>query len=153
NDQRWTGDPFRRVIASVLPTVPAATAAKLLGWARPYVERDPGGLRWVATVAGANKILDPISLLEEATRKPTATADDWLCLALARKPEDLNAAKAKLTPNAYLAAAAVLLETSAGKEFSPETASVAEKRQFAQARLAVKLSLGKSEDAAKVLEA
>ncbi len=120
-DPRWAGDPFRRVIASVVPTVPTATAAKLLGWTRPHVERDPGGLGWVADIARTHKVFDPIPLLEEATRRPTATADDWLCLALARKPDDLNSARAKLTPAAYLAAVSLLLETAAGKEFDPSS--------------------------------
>ena len=151
-DPRWAGDPFKRVIASVAPAVPSKMAAKLLEWTRPIVERDPGGLRWIASIGGQTKALDPIPLLEEATRLPTATADDWLDLALARKPDDLNAGRAKLSPAAYLAAASILQESPAAKEFSPILGSTAEKRLFTQAQLAVKLSCGKPEEATRILE-
>src|SRR5204862_6194615 len=52
-DPRWTGDPFRRVAAAVVPAVPPAAAATRLNWARPHAERDPGGLGWLAEKAAA----------------------------------------------------------------------------------------------------
>ena len=120
------------------------------GLTRPHVER-PGGLRWIADVAIA-QVFDPVPLLEEATRRPTATADGCLSLALARKPDDLSSARARLTPAAYLAAVSLLLETPVGKSFRPELTSLVEKRLFAQSRLAVKLSVGKPDEATTILE-
>jgi tetratricopeptide (TPR) repeat protein len=151
-DPRWAGDPFRRIIGAVVPKVQTPVAAKLLAWARPYVERDPGGLGWLAETAGAHRVFDPVPVLEEATARKGTTADDWLRLALARKPDDLNGARGKVSPAAFWGATAVLLETPAGKDFAPRLADHAEKRTFAQARLGVKLSRNKTDEATKFLE-
>jgi tetratricopeptide (TPR) repeat protein len=149
-DPRWAGDPFRRIVASVAERVPSEAGTKLLKLVRPHLERDPDGLGWLADVPG--KLIDPIPLLEEAVRKPNATADDWLRLALARKPAELNGARGKLLPQAYFAAVAVLQETKQGTGFKPELTGPSDKRLLAQSRLALQLSLGKPEEAAKVLE-
>jgi len=151
-DPRWTGDPFRRLIANVIPKVQMPVAVKLLNWTRPFVERDPGGLGWLAAVASANRVFDPIPLLDEAITKKTASADDYLRLAVARKPTDLLVARGKVPAAAYLGAAAILLETPAGKDFAPGVVSGAERRLFAQARLAVKLSRNEAEGAMTVLQ-
>jgi tetratricopeptide (TPR) repeat protein len=151
-DPRWAGEPFRRVVGSVVPTLPTTTAAKLLNWCRPFVEKDPGGLGWLGETAALHQVFDPIPILEEATQRPTATADDWLRLGLYKGiPAFLNARK-KLTPAAYLAAAAVLCEMPAGKDFKPEPRDAAEERLYAQVCLALDLSRGKPEEATKVLE-
>lgn len=151
-DPLWAGDPFRHIIASVASSVPTDTGTKLANWTRPYVDRDPGGLGWLAELASTCKLFDPVPLLEDATRSRNANADDWLRLALYRKPNDLDGAKAKLAPPAYVAAAAVLMESKAGKDFEPLLENASEKRLFAQARLALHLSRGKPENAAKDLE-
>lgn len=151
-DPRWAGDPFRRLITSVVSSVPHSVAAKLLHLARPHVERDPGGLGWLAETADRYRVFDPIPILVEATTRPGATPDDWLRLALERGPADLVAARSRLSTAGYLATAAVYLETPAGKDFTPELTTPAERRLFAQARLAVKLSCGETAAAAKVLE-
>jgi tetratricopeptide (TPR) repeat protein len=151
-DPRWAGEPFRRLVTAVVPTVPTPMAANLLTWSRPHVERDPGALGWLAETADRYRVFDPVPVLLEATARPNATADDWLQLALTRGPDDLKAARGKLPVPAYLAAAAVFFETPAGKDFGDQPANPAERRLFAQSRLAVKLSRGKPEEAAKVLE-
>ncbi|MBA4066444.1 MAG: hypothetical protein C0501_22570 [Isosphaera sp.] len=151
-DPRWGGDSFRRLVGSVVPKVQVPVAAKLLAWSRPHVERDPNGLGWVGETAAAHRVFDPVPVLEEATRRPGATADDWLRLALARSPADLNGCRGAVTPTPYLAAAAVLNETPAGKDFVPDLRDAAWRRAFAQARLAVKLSRGASAEAVTVLE-
>jgi tetratricopeptide (TPR) repeat protein len=151
-DPLWAGDPFRNMIASVASSVPVDAGSKLAHWARPFVERDPGGLGWLAEIASANKHFDPVPILEEATRKRSASADDWLRLALAHESSDLNDAKGRLAPAAYVAAAAVLIETRAGANFEPRLENAPEKRLFAQARLALHLSRGMPQDAAKALE-
>ena len=84
-----------------------------------------------AKTAGAHRVFDPVPVLEEATAKKTATADDWLRLALARKPDDLDGARGKVPPAAFFGALAVLLETPAGKDFAPRLANPAEKRTSA----------------------
>lgn len=151
-DPRWMGEPYRRLVASVVPTLPNPAAVKLLTWSRPHVERDPGGLGWLAETADRFRVFDPVPVLVEATTRPGATADDWLQLALVRGADDLRAARGKLHPAAFISAAAVFEECPAGKGFSPELTTAAERRLFAQARLAVKLSRGKSAEASKVLE-
>jgi tetratricopeptide (TPR) repeat protein len=151
-DPRWAGEPFRRLVTSVVPGVPTPVAAKLLNRSRPFVERDPGGLGWLAATADRYRVFDPVPVLAEATTRPTATADDWLRLALTRGPEDLKAARGKLPPAPYLAAVAVFLETPGAGGFEPELSSPTERRLFAQARLAVKLSRGEPDEATQVLE-
>jgi tetratricopeptide (TPR) repeat protein len=151
-DPRWAGDSFRRLVGSVVPKVQVPVAAKLLTWSRPHVERDPNGLGWLGETAAAHKVFDPVPVLEEAARRKGATADDWLRLALVRTPADLNGCRGAVLPAAYLAAAAVLNETPAGKDFVPDLQDAAWRRSFAQARLAVKLSRGASAEATKVLE-
>jgi cellulose synthase operon protein C len=152
-DPRWAGDPFRYLIASVVPKVQVPVAATLLNWCRPYVDREPGGLGWLATLGAAHGVFDGVPLLVEVTQRPTATSDDWLRLALARKPDDLNAARGKVPPGAFFGAAAILAETPAGKDFTPELATPAEKRLYAQSRFGVKLSRHKPDEAVKILEA
>jgi tetratricopeptide (TPR) repeat protein len=151
-DPRWFGDPFRRLVAAVVPTVPTSVAGELLRWARPYVEREPGGLGWLAETADRYRIFDPIPLLVEATGRPGATADDWLRLALIRSSDDLRMARNTLSPAAYFAAVAIFVESPAGKSFEPELSTPAERRLFTQARLAVQLSRGNSATAATVLK-
>lgn len=152
-DPRWVGDPFRRVISSLAASLSHEVARQLLTWAKPHIAHDPGGLGWLADTAVANKILDAVPLLEEATRSSAATADDWLRLAIIRSPSDLKAARARITSAAYVAAAAVLRETPAGKDFKPELADSVDRRRFVQAQLGLYLSRGKPDEAAKVLEA
>ncbi len=151
-DPRWIGDSFRRVVASVIPKLQIPVATKLLNWSRPHAERDPVGLAWVAEVAGTFRLFDALPLLEEATRRRGATADDWLRLAIARNPEDLNGAKGKVAPASFLSAVAVLMETPQGKEYRPELTSTAERRTFAQALLSLALSANNPDRATKVLE-
>lgn len=152
SDPRWMGEPFRRLIGSVVPTLPTTIAAKLLKWCRPQIERDPGGLGWLAEVAAEHHVFDPLPLLEEATQRSTSTADDWLRLAIRKGPAALRTARAKLNPTAYLAAAAVFREMPEGKDFDPEPRDASEKRLYAQVRLALHLSREKSDAASKVLE-
>ncbi|HVL11775.1 MAG TPA: tetratricopeptide repeat protein, partial [Gemmata sp.] len=154
-DPRWAGDPFLRIVSAVVPKVQPPAAEKLVAWSRPYAERNTGGLRWLAdiAVASGNPALDPVALLDEATKRKDANIDDWLRLALARRPEDLNLARGKVQPADYFGAAAVLLETTAGRGFTPALGSSAEGRMLAQARLGVKLSRNKTQEAAALLEA
>jgi tetratricopeptide (TPR) repeat protein len=151
-DPRWAGEPFRRLIGTAVPKVPTPAAEKVLQWVRPQVEREPGGLGWLGQTAALAGVLNPVAILEEATRRPTATADDWLRLAMARDPADLQSARKKLTAQAYLSAAAVFLQTPQGKGFEPGTLTAPEKRLFAQVRLSLQLSRNQPEEAAKILE-
>lgn len=152
HDPRWAGEPFRRLIAICVSKLKRPAATALLNACRPFVEREPGGLGWLAEMAARHQVFPPDALLREAVSSPLATADDWLRLALWGRPEDLNAAKARLPVPAYLAAAAVLRETSAGRDFAPVLTTPAEVRGFAQARLAVKLSRHQPAEAIRELE-
>ena len=151
-DPRWAGDPFRRLVASVVPAVPPRAARNLLYWSRPFVERDPGGLGWLAETADRYRVFDPIPVLVEATARPTATPDDWLRLALTRGADDLRAARTKVPAAGYLAAVAVFLETPEGAEFTPKLTNPVERRLFVQVRLRLKLSQSKPAEASKILD-
>lgn len=153
-DSRWAGEPFRRLMAGVVERVPPAATPQVLAWCKSVVEREPGGPAWLAARSPAAE-----SILAAATAAPTATADDWLRLAIHRgmDAEQVNAtfaaARGRLQPSAYFAAAAVFAETPAGKTWTPTATDPAEKRAFTQARLAVALSRADSDGAVKVLEA
>ncbi len=151
-DPRWAKEPFRQLIGSIIPSLSTPIASKLLSWCRPSVERDPGGLGWLADTAAANRVFDPIPVLEEATQRPLATADDWLRLGIYRGAEAIKAARPKIPAAAFLAMAAVFRETPRGVEFDPGPLDVTEKRTYAQARLGLHLSRNKPEQAKKVLE-
>lgn len=151
-DPRWAGEPFRRLVSSVVPKLQVPVATKLLNWCRPHAERDPGGLAWVGEMAAVHHVFDAVPVLEAAARGKHATADDWLRLALLHKPEDLNGGRATVPAAAFLSAAAVLVETQAGKDFVPELSTAEERRQFVQARLALQLSRNKTAEARKLLE-
>lgn len=159
-DPRWGGEPFRRMVGHVLPALPPAAAGAVLAQCRPLVERDPGGLAWVADRAAALRLPEAGALLDAAVRAPGATADDWLRKALFVSREDpaagpavLAAARAQLPAAAYFALAAVYCDTAAGSTFVPEAATPAEHRVLAQARLSVKLSRAQPAEGGKVLEA
>jgi tetratricopeptide (TPR) repeat protein len=160
-DYRWAGDPFRRVVAAVLKEVPPPVGVKVIGWCRPLVERDPGGLGWVASCYAALGVAgDTEAALLAALRGQTANADDWSRLVVHRAAAGrkdsmaaaLDAARARLTPPAFFALAAAVQETPGGKDWAPKLTGPAENRAFAQARLAVKLSRSDPTAATKVLE-
>jgi cellulose synthase operon protein C len=162
SDSRWAGDPFRRLIRGVIERLPPETGANVAAWCRPLVEREPGGLGWLAECLKAvGKTVDAEAALVAATQSPLATADDWFRLALhhaeaGRKPaaaSALEAARGKLQPPVYFALAAAYVETAAGRDWSPDLGEIAAKRAFAQARLAVKLSRSARIEAIQLLDA
>jgi tetratricopeptide (TPR) repeat protein len=160
-DYRWGGEPFRRLAAGVLKDVPPPAGVKVIGWCRPYVEREPGGLGWVAgCYAALGMTGEAEGVLVAATKAPSANADDWSRLVVHQAAggkeamaESLAAARAKLTPPAFFALAAAVRETPGGQNWSPGLNDHTEKRAFAQAQLAVKLSRSDPAAATKVLEA
>jgi tetratricopeptide (TPR) repeat protein len=158
-DPRWAGEPFRRMVGHVLPTLPGPAAVAVLDVCRPLVDRDPNGPPWVADWAAALKQPDAPALLAAATARVGATGDDWLRRALAASKEDaaagpqvIAAAKLKLTPQAHADLVAAFADTAAGSTFVPAATTPEEKRLLARARLAVKLSRGLYADAGKLLE-
>lgn len=158
-DARWAGEPFRRLIRSALEKLPNEQGAAIVPGCRPLVERDPGGRGWLAAAFDSvGRLQDAEAVLTAAVKSPAATADDWFRLALHQSKnklavkETLTAAREKLLPPVYFGLAAAVLETPAGKDWSPTLADPAEKRAFAQARLAVKLSQSARKDAMQVLE-
>jgi tetratricopeptide (TPR) repeat protein len=160
-DPRWAGDPFRRVVAGVLEGLPRETGRKVVGWCRPLVEAEPGGLGWLAgCYASVGAAAEADAALVAATNLPTATSDDWLRLALHHATANrtdaaaatLAGARSRLTPAAYHALAAAYQETPHSKGWTPELTDAAGRRAFAQARLAVKLSRSEPAEAIRVLE-
>lgn len=160
-DPRWAGEAFRRMVAGVLDRVPPPAAAELVSLCKRFVERDPGGLGWLASCYTAvGKKAEADAALVAATQANTASADDWLRLAshygaTGRKDlatSTMKTAYQKLTSPLFFGLAAVFAETAGGKEWAPALKEPAEKRAFAQAQLAIKLSLSNQASAAKVLE-
>lgn len=151
-DPRWAGEPFRRLMGSVIDRAAPPDAAKVAALCRPLVEREPGGAAWLAARSPAAAD----AVLAAAAAAQTATADDWLRLALYR-PADRAAtfagARRKLAPSAFFAIAAVFAETADANGWVPDVTDPADKRAFTQARLAVALSRGDADGAARVLEA
>jgi tetratricopeptide (TPR) repeat protein len=151
-DPRWYGEPFRHLVSSALPGIPASSSARILSMVRPFVEREPGGLGWLAETAAASKVMDVVPMLLDATQRQGATPDDWLRLAIQRDGEDLTRSREKLVPGAYLAAAALYCATPAGKAFEPVLRNASERRLFIQAQLALHLSRDRTADATHVME-
>jgi tetratricopeptide (TPR) repeat protein len=160
-DSRWAGEPFRRLMAGVIERVPPAVGATVVTWCKPLVERDPGGLRWLAQCSAAvGKANEAEALLTTATQAAPPSADDWLDLAIhqaasGRKDaadQTLTRSRERLSPALFFSIAAAFRETPAGKGWAPKTDTPAEKRHFAQACLALKLSRSERAEAAKVLE-
>lgn len=160
-DPRWAGEPFRRVVAHLLPTLPAEQSLRVIGWCKPLVEKMPGGLGWLAecyTAVGATA--DAETVLAAAVSSPTATPDDWVRFALRPTTgnrstmidETMTTARGKLSPAAYCHCAALLMESEAGRGWNPPLTNPADRRALAQARLALKLSKSEPGDAVKVLE-
>ena len=162
-DYRWHGEPLRRAIRQTCSRVPPIAAKRLLDLTKAKIEREPDGLGWLGEAyAAAGFAEDATDCFAAAATKPGATADDWLRLALRRAEaknekgalEAMAAAKAKLgTLQLYLMTAALFAESpSAPKDWTPELPDAAAKKLYAQARLAVKLSRFKKDEAIDVLE-
>lgn len=149
-DYRWAGDPFRRAVRRAITGLPADATRKLLSASRKYVEPEPGGLGWLGDCyLAAGLKAEALDCFNQATVAKNAGPDDWLRLAVrtaeAGSPEAgarvLQAARAKMPPAVFFAAAAAFGESKAApKDWAPAFEKPAERRLFAQARLAVKLS-------------
>ncbi len=161
-DSRWGGEPFQRMIAGVLERVPPEIGMNLIRTCQPMVERDPAALGWVATCYTAiGKSAEAEEALLAATRAASATADDWLRLALyqasAGKQEaaiaTLGTARGALQPQGFFAITATFCETPAGKNWTPTVTDPAERRLLAQCRLVLTLSRSDTAAGRAVLEA
>lgn len=154
-DPRWSGEPFRRLIRSCIEKLPPEVGSRIVAGCKPLVERDAAGRGWLAaSLVTAGKPQDAEAVLANAVKLPTATADDWFRLALRTSSlnDTMKAAKERLLPQVWFGLAAALQETAAGKNWKPTFAEAADKRAFAQARLAAKLSRSARGEAAGVLE-
>lgn len=159
-DARWAGEPFRRLIRSTIEKLPPSMGASIVEGCKPIAVRDPGGRAWLAAaLKTVGREADTETILTSAVKSPTATADDWFLLALHQAGNwnavsaTLKAAREKLLPPVYFGLAAAVLETPAGKGWTPTLTDAQERRAFAQARLAVKLSCSARTEAMQVLEA
>jgi len=143
-DHRWAGEPFRRAVSGAAVELTPDQAKQLLGKARPFVEREPGGLGWLGeNYSRCNCSPESVEAFATAIEKPTSTADDWLRLALRTTAgaKALDAAAAKLAPAYFYPVAAAFAESSvAPKNWEPAFAGAPERKAFAQSRLALKLS-------------
>jgi tetratricopeptide (TPR) repeat protein len=161
-DPRWAGEPFRRMVGGVIERLPPVVGANVVAWCRPLVERDPGGPGWLAACCvTVGKAADAETALVSATQGLGATADDWLRLALYHAAagkvdtaaEVLTTARGKVDARSYFSLAAAFRETPGGKDWMPTLPDSADRRLFAQAQLAVKLSRSEPAGAMKMLEA
>ena len=161
-DHRWAGEPLRRAIRRAMTGLPADATKKLLAMSRKYVESEPGGLGWLGDCyLAAGLKAEASDCFVKATAAKAAGPDDWLRLAV-RTAESgsadaganvLQTARAKMPPPIYFAVAAAFSESKATPtDWAPPFEKPAEKRQFAQARLAVKLSRFHRAEAITLLE-
>ena len=160
-DPKWGGDPFRRAIRGACQINPTA-AGKILAAARPYLEREPGGLGWVGDqflIQGLKP--EALDCFKKAVSSPLATADDELRLAVrlgqlespAAGTAVMAAAKAKIPAAIYYATAASFAESEfAPKEWKPDCPTPAAERLWAQGRLALQLSRYRRDEAIAMLE-
>ena len=159
-DYRWNGEPFRRLIRGGLHHLDAATAAKLLEVSKKWIEGATGEQAWLGdSYALLGNGAEAAASYERAVQSPRATTDDWLRLALfqsdpARVADVLERAKSKVSSSQHIVLLASIAECPAvPKGWTPELTTDAEKRQFAQASLAVKLARYQREEAVALLEA
>jgi cellulose synthase operon protein C len=161
-DYRWAGEPFRRAVRGAMTGLPAGAVRYLLTIVQKYVEPEPGGLGWLGDCfLAANMKAEADRCFVMATAAKTASPDDWLRLAVRTaeggSPEAgakvLQAARAKMPPAVFFAVAAAFSESKATPtDWAPPFEKPAEKRLFAQARLAVKLSRFQRGEAIALLE-
>ncbi len=159
-DPRWAGQPLRRLLGMVADKLPPADALAVLRTLPAHVRSEPGALGWAASLyTRQGNLPEADKLLKAATDAATATTDDWLRLALHRtnaggeaSRDALAAARTRLPEPAFFALAATFQETPKGADWRPETTTPAQKRTYAQARLAVKLSRSAQAGARDVLE-
>ena len=162
-DYRWCGEPLRRAVRQTVGRVPAVAAKRLLDTVRPAVEPEPDGLGWLGDCyAACGFAADASACFDRATGLKISTSDDWLRKAVrAAEGGDADAgarviadAKGKLnSPQLYLMTAAQFAEHAAApKGWAPNDLSAADKKLYAQARLAVKLSKFDRDAAVGVLE-
>ncbi len=149
-DHRWSGEPLQRVVWQSLKKLEPTAGKALLEAAAKHVEWVPGGTGWMGDgfrLCGLNT--EATRTYERAASAKGATADDWLRLAVRSGELDTPAAaaevmarvKAGLPGPLYLTVAAAFRESGKGPaDWTPTTGSTAERRQYAQARLALKLS-------------
>ena len=145
-DHRWVGEPFRRAVRGAVRELAPEQARQLIGHARPFVDREPGGLGWLGdTYAAAGCSAEAGEAYRAAVDQPNATADDWLQLAIrttaSDRPKVLEAAAGKLSAPFFYAMAAAFAESpNTPKNWEPTYPGPAERKLFTQARLALKLS-------------
>jgi|GEM_PF-1250018 len=158
-DYRWHGEPFQRLMRQTMVKLDATSGKKLLELSKKWIEGSPGEFGWVGDSYAALKLpVEAGSHYELAVMAPRATIDDWLRLVLFQAGSEavsktLDRAKEKLPPAQSVVLLASVAESSAvPKGWSPELKTDAEKRQFAQASLAVKLSRYQRQDAITLLE-
>lgn len=161
-DYRWSGEPLRRAVRQTVGRVQPVAAKRLLDAFRPAVEGEPDGLGWLGDCFKAcGFATDATACYEKATASKRATCDDWLRKAVrTAEAGDADAgakvvadAKEKLaSPQLHLMTAALFAEhPAAPKKYAPAL-TAADKKLYAQARLAVKLSKFERTEAIGVLE-
>lgn len=149
-DPRWSGDPFRRVVRA------AATGLKepqhvdrLIQTVRPIVERQPGGLGWLADLSlSLGRIRDSLSACELAVAKANATPDDWLRYALRTAESSgrdagaavVASAKSRLSPVSFADLATAFTASRIGSGAVIAAAAPRDLRPFAEAKLAILLA-------------
>jgi tetratricopeptide (TPR) repeat protein len=163
-DHRWFGEPLRRAVRQTVARVEPVAAKRLLDVIRTAVEREPDGYGWLGDSYRSAGFKDEATrCYEVAVERQTATTDDWLRLAIRTaeagdKPaavKILDRAKAKFAaqPKLYLMLTAVYADaTVAPAGWKPELKSAEERKLYAQARLAVKLSRFQKDEAVMLLE-
>ncbi len=155
-DPRWGTLASRRIVQALLASLPAEQRAWAIDQLRPLVEQQAGGLSWLGEVAARWQLPQATALLRTAVQSHQANADDWLRAALMLGPEQMQAARSKLSGSTYAAALAVLQE--ALSDSTPDSTQIRtlenaeERRVFLQTRLSLKLARQRHSEAIALLE-
>ena len=158
-DYRWSGEPFQRAIRQCTVRLGESGGRQLLEIAKRWTESSTGEFGWLGESYAALKLpAEAAANFELGVLSPRATTDDWLRLILFQAGSErvvavLDRAKMKLPPAQYVVLLATVAESAAvPKGWKPVLDTDADRRQFAQASLAVKLSRYQRQDAIALLE-
>lgn len=143
-DPRWSGEPLRRAVRSAALSIKDPDL--LIKVIAPVVDGQPDGIGWLADLYSAlGRSQDALTMAERAVRRPTATPDDWLRLAMRTAESSgrdagaaiVNSAKSTMTPIAFADLVAAFTATPAGTGATFAIGRSSEIRLRAEAQLAI----------------
>lgn len=160
-DSRWSGEPYRRLMGMVAEHLPAKEGIALLEQTPAFLREEPATILWMAEQYRKAGMLEKAgAVLSAAVEGPKFNADLLLGLALHHamtgEGEKLSrlfdTARSRLSPAGYFGVAASFAETPHHSLWQPKLNTPDDYRQYVQARMTVKLSQARPQQAAEILE-